>query len=231
MTVKENLLLPLYYWIPFTEKSEAIAFRSDRSGIGDGEEKVIAELGARHEKNGGYSSSFDLALDHGLLAGTKWEVKRINKKTDEVRSGRDGKKAIGPLTDILKRYIIEAYDCVEPLSFDAVKGFERDFIFSELGKMRMSLSIGEFSAGAFYGSKKHPLGLIQIANLFCDNVALLEAAWKDMAKPSRAFEEVDGVILTNEDDGFAMITKNEIDNYLTFNRISLGTAKYVINRE
>jgi hypothetical protein len=62
------------------------------------------------------------------------------------------------------------------------------------------------------------------------NSSLLTTAWENLAKPSRTFEEVDGVILANEDDGYAMITNSELNKYLTFNRISLGTAKYVVNK-
>jgi len=231
MTVKESLLLPPRYWIPFSSKSETIPFSSVRSGIGDGEEKVIAELGAKHEKTGGYSSTFDLVIDDGVTLSTKWEVKKISRKSDEVRSGRDGKKAIGHLTDVLRCFIVEACTNVRFSESKTYAGFERDFVLVELEKMKLSLLIGEFSAGAFYGSKKYPIGLHKIVEtLTPESSLLLKIAWENLAKPSRAFDEVAGLILVNADDGYAMITKNEIDRYLTFNRISLGTAKYVVNK-
>lgn len=56
--------------------------------------------------------------------------------------------------------------------------------------------------------------------------AMIEDLWRSSSMASKAFKYVDGLILTNEIDGYALLKTQEVDDHLTFERVSAGKSKF-----
>lgn len=74
-------------WVPWTERSEHIPFKSERSGEGDGEAKVASELGT---KPLGQNSPYDLNLAQGCR-----DVKKLDVD-GSFNTGKEGRIALLP---------------------------------------------------------------------------------------------------------------------------------------
>ena len=76
-------------WIPWTDKSNGIPFKHTMPGIGDGEEKVAAELGTVVL---GQNSPYDMMPVLNGVA-TKCDVKKLDKQND-FNTGVEGSNAL-----------------------------------------------------------------------------------------------------------------------------------------
>lgn len=76
-------------WIPWTDKTNAIPFKSSVDGVGDGEHKVAYELSANGPM--GQNSTYDIQLlKDGVIV--RYDVKKLDKGT--FNTGVGGKNAI-----------------------------------------------------------------------------------------------------------------------------------------
>lgn len=75
-------------WKQWTKKSENIAFKSCKNGVGDGEEKVAHELESIVL---GQNSTYDLHID-----GINYEVKKLDKKND-FNTAKKGRSVLRPI--------------------------------------------------------------------------------------------------------------------------------------
>lgn len=80
------------HWNPWTDKSTHIPFKSSIKGVGDGEQKMSAELDTPFL---GQNSSYDMTP---MLNGieTKCDVKKLDKKND-FNTGKKGLDVIRPI--------------------------------------------------------------------------------------------------------------------------------------
>ena len=75
-------------WKQWTKKSDDIAFKSCKNGVGDGEEKVAHELESIVL---GQNSTYDLNID-----GIKYEVKKLDKQND-FNTAKNGRSVLRPI--------------------------------------------------------------------------------------------------------------------------------------
>ena len=91
LTAKQQPQNPIQtmIWQPWTDKSNAISFKSSTTGVGDGEEKVARELGATVL---GQNSAFDM---EPVLNGVKTpcDVKKLDTQND-FNTGVKGRNAL-----------------------------------------------------------------------------------------------------------------------------------------
>lgn len=82
-------------WIPWTDKSSDIPFKSSKNGVGDGEEKVARELDTTTL---GQNSSYDMKP---VLNGveTKCDVKKLDTQND-FNTGKEGRDALRPIKSL-----------------------------------------------------------------------------------------------------------------------------------
>jgi len=79
-------------WTAWTDKSTAIPFKSSRTGTGDGEDKVAAEMGTCAL---GQNSPHDMEFLYNEKH-TKFDVKKLDKQND-FNTGKEGRDALRPL--------------------------------------------------------------------------------------------------------------------------------------
>ena len=82
-------------YIPWTDKSKDIQFKSGKTGIGDGEEKVAAEIGTTVL---GQNSSYDMMITVDGVQ-RKADVKKLDKKT--FNTGVEGRNLLRPIKNNL----------------------------------------------------------------------------------------------------------------------------------
>ena len=89
--ILDNTIMP---WIAWTEKSKDVLFETTQKGggVGDGEEKVAAEVGARVM---GQNSHYDMEFEYDGIS-TKFDVKKLDAN-DDFNTGKDGRDALRPL--------------------------------------------------------------------------------------------------------------------------------------
>jgi len=76
-------------WVKWTDKSKKIFFKSDKNGIGDGEEKVACELGVKIQ---GQNSHYDLMVNfNGIYK--ECDVKKLDVQND-FNTGKKGRDFI-----------------------------------------------------------------------------------------------------------------------------------------
>jgi len=108
-------------WIPFTEKSAGIDYKHSRRGIGNGEEKVAAELNTTIL---GQNSPYDM---DAFINGTKerCEVKELDSGT--FNSGANGRDAIRDIQNKIFHFLticrhISASPLLTPEQQEQMKG-------------------------------------------------------------------------------------------------------------
>lgn len=93
-------------WQPWTAKSESIAFVTNRPGIGDGEDKVGAELGtAALGQNHPYD--MDVVLDGASVAA---DVKKLDMNT--FNTGVNGRDALRPIKNRIESLLNRLPDLI-----------------------------------------------------------------------------------------------------------------------
>jgi hypothetical protein len=129
----ENLDIALPSWNPWTTKSENISFSAHRPGIGDGEDKVAAELDTVPL---GQNSPYDLVVTiHGVVR--KCDVKKLDKNT--FNTGVAGRNALRPIKNKLESLLL----CLAPIMKNNIFTEEEQKKLGELEKMSPDeLSVG-----------------------------------------------------------------------------------------
>ena len=79
-------------WIPWSEKSKEIPFKSTITGVGDGEQKVSIELDTHFF---GQNSSYDMMPNLNGI-NTKCDVKKLDAQND-FNTGREGRDVLRPI--------------------------------------------------------------------------------------------------------------------------------------
>lgn len=95
-------------WRPWTDKSSGVCFRHDKTGVGDGEEKVAFELDC---KILGQNSEYDMEpIINGIKV--KCDVKKLDKQND-FNTGVEGRKALNPIKHQLIKLFASTYKLLE----------------------------------------------------------------------------------------------------------------------
>lgn len=88
-------------WTPWSEKSKDIPFKATKTGVGDGEDKVAAEMETRTL---GQNSPYDMEFVYnGTL--TKFDVKKLDAQ-DDFNTGKKGRDALRPLKHLHTNLLI-----------------------------------------------------------------------------------------------------------------------------
>lgn len=110
---KDRKIKPSIDWIKWTSKSQNLPFKSTIKGVGDGEQKVAAELDTFIL---GQNSSFDMNI---IINGIKYEADVKKLDNFSFNTGVKGRNALRviktKITDLLNSFqMIEEFDNISP---------------------------------------------------------------------------------------------------------------------
>ncbi len=113
-------------WIPWTEKSAGIPFKTTKKGLGDGEERVAAELNTTVM---GQNCCYDM---EPVLNGikTKCDVKKLDSQ-DDFNTGKEGRDALRAT----KTEHIKLFGCLNDLYGNKIFTDKENQALSELQEL------------------------------------------------------------------------------------------------
>jgi hypothetical protein len=231
-------------WLKWSEKSATICFASTQKGVGNGEAKVAAEIGAELM---GQNKTFDL-----LREGVQYEVKQLDVGT--FNTGQKGRKALEPV----KTKLLTLLSALERLSSKGVvnlKKMNADEL--SVGSLRRLTEVcrtlhetktkthtvdqvkkwtDPFTGGemamtpeqwvAVYAALGRPLpetlaGYALLADLGHEYIAAPESLAADLGSLVSIFDDTE-LVIVDELEGYAFADKKKV----VFERITRGAPRF-----
>jgi hypothetical protein len=229
--------LPKNTWVTWPDSVADIKFGSvndkentDRvrvDGVGPGENRIAAIVGGLVM---GPFVSYDIALPD-----SKWEVKSISSKVQTIRTCGAGRSAFSQARKRLSDIVGQLASVSEAVSRDSRVVSATESCRKFLKFHKEMIEKGEVSVDRF---NKLQL-MIEMYHHLIEEVPDMSLwlrdpvfsypnsffeMWTSTIKASKVFDETDGLIIVDEQKGFYIIPKKDLDTHVKLGRISLGTV-------